>query len=164
MQAVSKRGDRLSSETMASRNTLLRNLLLFLKADLLDNITDPIIHERGSKSSFVMTSYPQREVKYPLITIKITNLEAPRAGMQSTALDITMTAEIRIWARNQVEKDEIYAEVMDRLANIQFTQNGTENNDFHDFKILSSIEIDEPGELGIKSRILQARYKFYNYE
>jgi len=148
---------------MATRANLLRDLLYFLKTDISSNVTDPIIGTRGSGSAFVMTSYPQREVKYPLITIKITNLDAKRSGMQITALDISMNVEIRIWARNEKEKDTIYNQVMDRLANIQFTASGSEANDFHDFNILSSTEVDEPGDIGIKSRILQARYKFYNY-
>lgn len=137
------------------------DLLNFLKTDLTSNIDDPIAN-RG-KSHFIMTSYPQRPVKYPIITIKIINLEAPRAGMQTTALDIKMTIEIRIWARNEKEKDDLYTAIFNRLGNIQFIDNGSINNDFHDFNILSSVEIDEPGESGIKSRILQIRYSFYNY-
>lgn len=149
---------------MADRSTLMRDLLFFLKTDISSNVTDPIAGTRGSGSAFVMTSYPQREVKYPLITIKITNLEAKRSGMQITAMDIKLNFEIRIWARNEKEKDTIYNLVMDRLANIQFTTTtGSEANDFHDFNILSSVEVDEPGEVGIKSRILQGIYKFYNY-
>lgn len=148
---------------MATRATLLRDLLYFLKTDISSNVTDPIAGTRGSGSAFVMTSYPQREVKYPIITIKITNLEANRSGMQITAMDIKMNVEIRIWARNEKEKDTLYNAIMDRLANIQFTASGSEANDLHDFNILSSIEIDEPGEAGIKSRILQIKYSFYNY-
>jgi hypothetical protein len=149
---------------MAERLTLMRDLLNFLKTDLSSNISDPIARSRGSGSDFIMTSYPQREVKYPLITIKITNLEANRSGMQITALDIKMNIEIRIWARNEKEKDTIYNQIMNRLANIQFTTTGSEANDFHDFSILSSTEVDEPGDIGIKSRILQIKYKFYNYD
>jgi hypothetical protein len=83
--------------------------------------------------------------------------------MQITAMDIKMTVEIRVWARNQKEKDTIYTAILDRLANIQFTAAGSEANDLHDFNILSSTEIDEPGDGGVKSRVMQIKYNFYNY-
>jgi hypothetical protein len=147
---------------MADRDKLIRSVLDFLKDDLSKNITDPISHTRG-KARFVMTSYPERQVKYPMITIKITNIEAFRAGMQTTAMDITLTIELRVWARNQKEKDSIYNEILERLADIQFTDEiGSTVNDFHDFNILSSVEVDEPGKGGIKSRIMQMQYRFFN--
>jgi hypothetical protein len=146
---------------MASKDTLLRDILYFLKNDLSANITDPLNRTNGI--GFIMTSYPQRNVKYPVITIKCTNLKAPRSGMQTTLQDITITIEIRIWARNEKEKDTLFNQVMSRLTNIQFTAStGSVANDFHNFDILSGIEIDEEGDGGIKSRILQIKYNFYN--
>jgi len=147
---------------MANKTTLLNDLFNFIKTNL-SSVTDPIAGSRGNSSAFIMTRYPQREVKYPLITIKCTNFEAPRAGMQTTAQDIKLTIEVRIWARNQKEKDTLFMQVQNALDSAQFTAStGSVANDFHNFNVLSGIEIDEPGEQGIKSRILQLRYEFYN--
>ena len=143
---------------MATRSNIIADVLFFVRNDLLNNITDPLGSRSGS-SKFVMTSFPQRNVKYPLITIKMPNMEILRAGMQTTATDMTLTLEVRIWARNEKEKDEIATAVLDRLANIQFSASGSIDNDFHDFNILSAIEMDEEE---IKSRILQVQYKFFN--
>lgn len=115
-----------------------------------------------NSSKFVMTSYPQREVKYPLITVKMTNQEANRAGMQTTAMDVLVTLEVRIWARNQKEKDTLATAVYDRLRSIQFTSSGSINNDLHSFNLNSMNEVDEDGARGIKSRILEVQYKFFN--
>ena len=151
---------------MAAKDTILRDVLFFIKDDLTGQITDPISSDRSSKSNFIMTSYPVRPVQYPIITIKCINVEAVRAGMQTTAQDITLSIEIRVWARNQREKDEIFTEIFNRLSDIQFTATtGSVANDFHDLFIGSAIEIDEPGESGaqaIKSRVLSMEYKFYN--
>jgi hypothetical protein len=147
---------------MTTRANLIRDVLFFLKGDLTSNITDPITSSRKTASNFIMTSYPQREVQYPIITIKCSNIEGPRSGMQTTTLNMTLTLEIRVWARNEKEKDTIYTQVLDRLANIQFTASGSVVNDLHDFNALSAIEIDEPGESGIKSRVLQIQYKVYD--
>ena len=150
---------------MVAKDTIIVDTLFFIKDDLDGQITDPISSNRSSKSNFIMTSYPQRPVQYPIITIKCINMEATRAGMQTTAQDITLDIEIRIWARNQIEKDEISTDVFNRLSDIQFTSTGSVDSNLHDLFVGSAIEIDEPGESGamvIKSRILSITYKFYN--
>ena len=58
---------------MVSKDTILLDTLFYIKKDLLDNLTDPLA-ARSASSKFVMTSYPQRPVNYPLITIKAINL------------------------------------------------------------------------------------------
>lgn len=146
---------------MAARSTLIRDILFFIKNDLSSNVTDPISSTRTAKSNLVMTSYPQRPVEYPLITIKIPNIEAVRVGMQSTVLDMIVPVEIRVWARNEREKDEASEEIIDRLASIQHISSGSVDNDIHDFQILSSTEVDEPGQKGIKSRVIVAQYSFF---
>jgi len=138
--------------------------LSFIKADLA-NITDPISSIRTAGSRFIATSYPSRLVQYPMITIKAINQSAKRAGMQTEAMDVEIVLEIRIWARNEKEKDDLANKVYKRLRDIQFTAStGSEANSIHDFQLNSSVEIDEPGEEQPKSRILQVRYKFYNID
>ena len=141
----------------------IADILFFIKNDLVSNITDPISSTRSGDSRFVMTSYPQRQVQYPLITIKLINQEAKRAGMQTEAMDVSVNIEIRIWARNQKEKDDISTQIYKRLRDIQFTSStGSEDNNLHDYQLNSATEVDEPGENQPKSRVLQIRYKFYN--
>ena len=91
---------------MVATATFIRDILYFLKNDLTSNITDPLSGKRSANSKFLMTSYPQREVEYPIITIKLMNRQATRAGMQTTAMDVILQIEIRIWALNQKHKDE----------------------------------------------------------
>ena len=92
----------------------------------------------------------------------MTNQEAIKSGMQTTSMDVLITLEIRVWARNQKEKDTLATDVYVRLKNIQFTTDGSNDNDLHDFKLLSMNEIDEEGQGTPKSRILQIQYKFFN--
>lgn len=143
--------------------TFIRDVLFFIKDDFLSSITDPLAGVRNNNSRFVMTSYPQRLTQYPLITIKLTNQEATPAGMQVTAMDVTINVEVRIWARNQKEKDELANDCFKRLRDIQFTTStGSIANNLHDFRLLSSSELDEPGEDQPKNRILNIQYKFFN--
>lgn len=147
---------------MVEVSTFTAGVLLFIKTDLLANITDPKSGTRPSKSSFVMTSYPKKEVVYPLITLKIPDRTATRAGMQTVAMDITVPLEVRIWALNEKDKNDLYDQIFDRLRNIQFTTGGSIDNNLHDFAELSAVEVDEEGDLGTKSRILTVQYRFFN--
>ena len=150
---------------MTAKTNLVSDVLFFIKTDLKTNITDPISVGRATNSQFVMTSYPQRAVQYPLITIKMSDIIALRAGMQTTNQDFLLTLEVRVWARNEKEKEEIYTDVINRLANIQFTDTtGSIANDLFNFNITSSVEVDSEGESNaqvIKSRIAQITYNFY---
>lgn len=144
---------------MVESATFINDILKFIKLDLEENIEDPL-PKRGSTSKFVMTSYPQRAVQYPLITIKLTNQEAARAGMQTTAMDVRIEIEIRIWARNEKEKDTITNQVYKRLRDVQFTATtGSVANNLHNFNLLSGVEVTEEK---IKSRILQVTYTFWD--
>ena len=146
-----------------ARETLYRDILFFLKDQLDTNITDPISATRGSNSKFVMTSFPERQVKYPLITLQITNDERTRAGMQSTNTDVTLSIEIRIWSKSVAQVDQLTQNISDHLADIQFnTSTGSIANDFHDFTIGSTIPVFEVGEGATKSRIIQLNYRFFN--
>lgn len=147
---------------MAERKTLISDILQFLKEYLSTNIDDPISSKRGKSSRFIMTSFPEREVKYPLITLQNTNIEEIRAGMQTTAMDINLTIELRVWSLSVAQADKLTQEILHTLANCQFLVDGNIDNDFHNFSVGSAVRVDEPGRAGLKSRIIQLNYQFYN--
>src|SRR3990167_5300621 len=147
---------------MVNSATFIKDIFNFIKIDLIANLTDPISSKRSADSRFIMTSYPERFVQYPLVTIKLINQTAKRSGMQTEAMDVEIFLEIRIWARNQLEKDNLANSIYKRLRDIQFIAGGSEVNNLHDFQLLSAIEIDESGDNAPKSRILQTKYKFFD--
>ena len=81
--------------------------------------------------------------------------------MQTTAMDVVITLEVRVWAKNQKEKDELANDVYKRLRDIQFTASGSVVNNLHDYALISMIEIDE---IDIKSRVIQVSYTFWNID
>jgi len=143
-------------------DSFYRDILFFIKDNLTTGITDPISTTRSTQSRFVMTSFPSRFVQYPLIIIKITNVSATSAGMQTNAMDVVISVEIRVWARNQKEKDELANDCFKYLRDLQFTGTGSIANYLHNFKLKSSVEVDEDGDNQPKSRILEIEYKFFN--
>ena len=143
--------------------TFIRDTLFFIKDSLTSGVIDPLVSTRNSQSKFIMTSYPNRLTQYPLITIKLTNYSGTSAGMQTNAMDIIASIEIRAWGRNQKEKDELANDCFIILRDLQFTDStGSVANYLYDFALKSAVEIDEEGDNQPKSRILNIEYKFYN--
>jgi len=143
-----------------SAATFISDSTLFLRDGLDSNITDPITSLRTGRERFVMTSYPKRGVKYPIITIRSTNpRNDKRLGMQSEGMWIFLPFEIRIWARNEKEKDELTQEVLTYLRTNQFGTGSSVDFGLHDFTWNSSVDVDEDGEEGIKSRVIEIQYK-----
>jgi len=147
---------------MVDSSTFIKDILFFIKDNLTTGVTDPITSTRSSQSKFIMTSYPTRLTQYPIITIKLTNFSSTSAGMQTTAMDVIISVEIRIWARNQKEKDDLANDCYIKLRDIQFTANGSIENYLYRFKLLSAVEVDEEGDNQPKSRLLNIEYKFFN--
>ena len=147
---------------MVEVSSFISGVLHFLKTDLEANITDPKSLTRTAKSKFIATSYPKNEVIYPMITLKVVGRDSARAGMQTTAMDVTVQIEVRVWALNQKDKDTITDQVYARLRNVQFQTDGSIDNDLHDFAELSNVEVEEDGELGVKSRVMTIQYSFFN--
>jgi hypothetical protein len=148
--------------TSINTNTFLSDFIIFLRDDLRDNITDPIVSFRPSNERFVLTAYPQRAVTYPIITVKDVNSEGlSRLGMQSELHSMRLSLEIRIWARNIKEKDELTQQVINRLRSTQFSGAAPKSTaNIHDFNVLSAVNIDEPGDGGVKSKVIEVEY-FY---
>lgn len=147
---------------MVESETFLKDTFAYLKNDLIANISDPLVNSRPADSKFILTSYPTRKAVYPLITLKMINIIGRRAGMQTTAIDMGLELEVRVWGRNTAERDSIVTDIINRLKNIQFLTTGTAVAGLHDFNVLSAVEINEDGENTPKSKLITVSYRYYN--
>lgn len=146
-----------------SSSTFLSDSIKFIRDFLDSNITDPISTKRSGRDRFVMTSYPKRGVKYPIITIRSSNIpNIKRSGMQSEGVWTGFVIEVRVWARNEVEKDELTEKVFNALRENQFGAGGSVEFELHDFIMNSAVPIDEEGaegEQSIKSMVMEYQYR-----
>lgn len=140
--------------------TILRDTIFYIKDWLDGEVTDPISSTRSAVEKFIMTSYPARAVTYPIITIKDVNSEGvTQLGFQSEAMQHYVTMEVRVWARNVKERDDLADSVYSKLKDNQIGATGTSQAaDLHDFRLLSSINIDDPN--GPKSKVMTFRFLF----
>ena len=143
--------------TQISGATILRDTLFAIKTFLSGAVSDPITN-RPTNESFIMTSYPTRAVTYPLITIKDLNSESTRLGLQSEAVMQNLNVEVRAWANTVSQRDKLADSIFNSMKNNQFGGGSafTEDYGLHDFKLLSSVNVDDPD--GPKSKV--QTYKF----
>ena len=149
---------------MVNSTTYISDSTVFLRDNLIGAITDPISSTRNSNSKFVLTSYPARLAQYPLITIRSEGTEEiAKSGMRSELSWVRLPFEIRIWARNEREKDILTQQVINQLRTNQYDGGSSSSDDqgLHDFSLVSAVPVDEPGEQGIKSMVLTVNYKFF---
>jgi len=144
--------------TEVNNSTIRSDTTIFLRDRLKNAISDPIAAKRSASSSFVMTSYPQREATYPLITVKVKNMEQfQRMGMQSESTSVGILVEIRVWGRNVKERDELGDDVYEFLRTAQYGTPSTVDANLHDFNLLSSVLVDEPD---VKSLLMEINYLY----
>ena len=140
--------------------TFLQDIVIFIRNYLRSNITDPLSRGAGG-NTFVMTSYPKRSVQYPIITVRATGIDTTRLGLQSEATWTNVTIEIRTWARNSKESDDLTQDVIISLKNAQFGTGGTVEEGIYDFKLQSTVPVVEgEGEQNlVHSKIMTYSYK-----
>ena len=133
---------------------IINSSVIFIRNLINDNVTDPL-----SRSKWVYTSYPQREVVYPIITVKRDDFSAQTQYIDSESKLVNISLEIRIWARNIKEKDTISDDVFNIMRTMQKGASGTILEGLHNFKFEFIADVDEPeGKGGVKSCIWRARF------
>jgi len=145
--------------TNVNSATFLADTVNLLRNDLSINITDPIVTTRSASSKFVMTSYPKNKVEYPMITIVDAGIsQQQRLGMQSESTSLTIPVEIRIWARNVVERDELFGAVYDWLRTNQFGgSTAFVDANLHDFTMTSAVNVNDEQT---KSKVMEVQFLF----
>lgn len=139
--------------------TLVSDSILFLRTLLRTNVTDPISSTRPSDSKFVVTAFPERVVYFPLITIKAIGGGTTSKYVGTQTQKVNVTAEIRVWARNEKEKNTIADDVYDALRTFQTASTGTVDYEMYNFTFTLVGDVDENDKGAPKSRILQASYQ-----
>ena len=148
--------------TNVNSATFLADAVNLIRNKIKTNITDPIVTIRPGNERFCLTAYPKRAVTYPIITVIDRGISQPqRLGMGSESTAINLILEIRIWARNVKERDELFDEVYNYLRTNQLdTGTGLVASNLSGFTLTSAVNIDETGEEGIKSKVMEVGFLF----
>ncbi|KKM15461.1 hypothetical protein LCGC14_1695870, partial [marine sediment metagenome] len=112
-------------------------IVIFIRDLLRTNVTDP--ESRTNGIGFVMTAYPKRTVQYPIITVRQTNITTTKLGMSSEVHLAVVDLEVRIWAKNAKQIDELTSDVIEVLRDAQYDASGTDNEEIFGFNITFDI-------------------------
>jgi len=139
--------------------TFLSDVIIFIRNLLRTNVTDPL--SRASGIGFVMTSYPKRDVQYPLITIKSIGMDSRNMGMQSEVSLVNLKLEVRVWARNAKEIDDLTQKTINVLRDNHYGTASTNLEEIHGFKLTSmtSVNFEEGEDNLIHTKVCQFEYK-----
>ena len=139
-------------------STFISDIIILIRDKLLNNIIDPIANSRISGERFVLTEYPRRSTAYPIITVTdIGTRQESRLGMQSEDTKLRIGIEVRIWARNVKERDELFDAVYDYLRQQQFGTSSLTGANLHDFTMDSVVNVSEEN---IKSKVAIFKFLF----
>ena len=70
-------------------------------------------------------------------------------------MSCTINIEVRVWGLKVEDKDELSQQIINWFRSNQFS--GSKHSDtvgFHDLSITSMVNVDEPGENGVKSKVI----------
>ena len=147
--------------TSVNSSTFLADAVNLIRDKIKNNVTDPLVSSRPARERFCLTEYPKRAVTYPIITVVDRNITQPqRLGMGSESTAINLTMEVRIWARNVKERDELFDQVYNYLRQNQYDTDGLIDSNLNGFQLTSALNISEDGEAGIKSKVLEVVFLF----
>jgi len=142
--------------TEVNSSTFITDLIILIRDKLKNNIDDPL--NRPASQKFVMTSYPQSAVTYPVITVTDTgSTQEGKLGMGSQGTIMRLGIEIRVWARNVKERDTIFDEVHDWLRTNQIYGDDLNEANLYDFNLSSVVNVSEPD---VKSKVMEVTYLY----
>jgi len=144
------------SVTEVNSATFVSDLIILIRDKLKNNIDDPL--NRPASQKFVMTSYPQSAVTYPVITVTDTgSSQEGKLGMGSQGTILRLGVEIRIWARNVKERDTLFNEVHEWLRTNQISGDDLNEANLYDFNLSSVVNVSEPD---VKSKVMEVTYLY----
>jgi len=142
---------------MISSSTFLSDVILFIRNTLRSNLDDPLSRTNGI--GFVMSAFPKRATKYPVVTIQQSNIDTKKLGMQSEKQWVKFSIEVQVYARNSKEVDEITQDIIDTLRTNQFGTSSTDAEEIHGLNITSIVPIvDVEGANTIHRKVITLNY------
>jgi hypothetical protein len=143
-----------------SSATLLHDSVVYFRDLLLNNVTDPKTSQRPSGYKFCMTSFPERRVFYPIVTVGAELSPDYNLGMRSENSMITVNITVRIYSKSTKERDELADAVYDFLRGYQLGTSETIDTGLYNFRLVNMTPMDEPGPDGIHQMIIEFRYEY----
>ena len=145
--------------TSVSSSSFLADTVNLIRNKIASNVTDPILSIRPSREKFCLTSYPKRAVTYPIITVVDAGItQQQKLGMASEGTLININIEIRIWARDVKERDELFDSIYNYFRTNQLDSGtGLVDSNLNGFSLTSAVNVSEEK---VQSKVMEVKFLF----
>ena len=147
---------------------IVRDTTLLLRDVISGTVTDPVSNRQtqagdaGSNARFVMTSFPERSIVYPFITVGDVTMLDENLGMGTEDSLSTMRYQVDVWTKQVGQRDGIAGSVFHGLRTSQLEAGGLVGSGLIDFRLVSMRNLDEDGKGGIHRKSMDFEFKFVN--
>ncbi|MEK6885279.1 MAG: hypothetical protein AABY22_36950 [Nanoarchaeota archaeon] len=147
-----------------SNPSIISDAIIRIRSLLSSGLSDPGSPRAGTEQ-FILTSWPERSVKYPIITLDATMGVMERLGMQSEGAVVPVNFVINVFSKNVKQRDQLAGSVFNLLRTSQYdidgtTGSGTVLERLYDFRLANITSLDETGKEGLHRKIIDCQYKF----
>ena len=146
--------------------SFVRDVTLWARDVISGAVADPVSDRQrqsgdpGSNARFIMTSWPERSVVYPFITVQDVSMTDQNLGASTEDSLVSIRMQVDVWGKQKGQTDGLAGSAYYALRTTQLDSNGGVGSGLFDFKLLSSRNLDEPGKGGVhrKSKDLSSNF------
>lgn len=139
-----------------SASNQFREMENIVRDDFSGSIVDPL-GRSGEGSGFVMTSFPERDVVYPVIIIKLEGVDNTYTGLSSVDGVQDFSLIIKVYGRSVKERDGLADQVVSRI-NVTRILSFAGNNFIFGVNIVQVFDMDEEGKGGVHVKVLESEF------
>lgn len=99
--------------TSVAAATIIHDSVTKIRDFLQNNLTDP--SSRTDPPGWVFTSYPERDVDYPIVTVMHNGSRDAHVSLGTEYKQLFITLRIEVWSKSTKQKDEIWDDIYDEL-------------------------------------------------
>ena len=139
-----------------------RDVVLFMRDLISGTIPDPLSNRQtqsgdaGSNARFVMTSWPERAVAYPLITVTHVSATDQRLGISTTDALMTNRLQVDVWSKQKSMTDGLTGSIYYTVRNSALTT--AVASGLFTFRLAGMRNLDEIGKGGIHRKSIDVEY------
>jgi hypothetical protein len=145
-------------------NSILHDVVIRIKSLLASGISDPLSRD-STGSSFILSSYPDKIIRYPVIVTSANLGNSNKMGMFSEMASLPVSVKIDVMTKSTKQRDEMTGSIFNLLRTSEYGMNATTGSGtilerLYDFKLNGTVDLDEPGIDGMHRKIINCSYNY----
>jgi len=136
--------------TAVAAATIIHDTVTKIRDFLQNNLTDP--KSRSDPPGWVFTSYPERDVQYPIVTVTHNGSRDEHISLGTEYKQNYIVLRIEVWAKDTKQRDEIWDDIYDELRHHYTTPDANGDSitglGLFDMVVLMAVDVDTEAPRG----------------